>query len=283
MINPRVALLFKSLPANYPRRLQRKHPHILNRLMELWGTPEFEPYIHNLMLDTRGGRYGFSLEVIAELMFIQTLHNIFKSEGYSFPDVVIPEKIIPQAPEQEQEQETELPLPKAAGTWESVQAADPTPQGFQHAIEKGQLDTIRSFLDAGIEVDYRFEEQQTPLILAAINKQLNTVRCLLEHGAEVNLCDVGKYTALHWAAYYRHVNIISILIDAGAEIDVMQKSGDTPLALAVTRGHLDAVKLLLERQADPNVSDGTHLPLAIALRKNNPEMIALLQQFGAHA
>jgi hypothetical protein len=263
MVNHRVVLLFKTLPANYPRRLERHHVHILNRLMELWGTSEFDSYMHDLLIDTRGGRYGFALEVIAELMFISELHNIFKSEGLRF-------------------QEVEETLPKVAATWESIQVADPTPQGFQHAIERGQQDVILSFLDAGIEVDYRFEEGQTPLIIAAISGQLGAVRCLIEHGAEVNLCDEGKYTALHWAVYYHHEQIIATLIVAGAAINVTQNSGDTPLALAVTRGHLDVVKLLLELQADPNIADNNSLPLAIALRRKNPEMIALLKQFGAH-
>lgn len=263
MVNPRVALLFKKLPANYPRRLQQDHIHILNRLMELWGTPEFDPYIHDLLIDTRGGRNGFTLEVVTELMFISELHNIFKSEGLRFPEAADS-------------------LPKAAESWESIQVANPTPQGFQNALEHGQQDVIKTFLDAGVAVDYRFEDEQTPLIIAAISGQLTAVDCLVEHGAGVNLHDGGKYTALHWAAYYRHGQIVAALIDAGAAINVMQNSGDTPLALAVTRGHLDVAKLLLERQADPNIADNNNLPLAIAEHRNNPEMIALLKQFGAH-
>jgi hypothetical protein len=264
MPNPRVALLFKKLPANYPRRLKQDHVHVLNRLMELWNTPEFDAYIHELLIGTRGKRQGFSLEVVSELMFINELNNIFKSEGYRFPETV-------------------NPLPKVLESWDAIQVANPTPQGFQAALENSQLEEIKVFLAAGVEVDYRFEESQTPLIVAAISGQLGVVRCLVEAGAGVNLCDGGKYTALHWAAFYRHPLIIATLLDAGAEINVTQNSGDTPLALAVTRGHLEIAKNLLERQADPNMSDNNNLPLAIALSRNNLEMIALLKQFGAHA
>lgn len=256
MANPRVAQLFKELPANYPRRLERDHAHILDHLMELWNTPEFDSYMHSLLIDTRGGRHGFSLEVLAELMFISELHHICKSEGLRFSE--------------------------AAESWESIQAANPTPQGFQHAIEHGELDVIKTFLDAGVAVDYRFENGETPLIIAAISGQLGAVHSLIEQGAKVNLFDGGKYTALHWAAYYHHEQIIPVLIDAGAAINVMQNSGDTPLALAVTRGHLDVAKLLLEHHADPNISGNNSLPLTIAVHRNNPEMIALLKQFGAH-
>jgi len=263
MPNPRVALLFKKLPANYPHRLERDHAHVLHRLMALWGTPEMDSYMDDLLMDKRGGRYGFALEVVAELMFINELHNIFKREGLRFPEYA----------------DT---LSEPVKSWESIQAANPTPQGFQLALEHGQQEVIKAFLDAGVAVDYRFEDGQTPLIIATVSGQMNAVRCLIEHGARVNLRDEGKYTALHWAAYYHHGQIITALIDAGAEINVTQNSGDTPLALAVTRGHLDVVKLLLERQADPNTADNNSLPLAIALRRNNSEMILLLKQFGAH-
>jgi hypothetical protein len=86
MDNPRVALLFKKLPENYPRRLELDHAHILDRLMELWGTAEFDSYMHSLLIDTRGGRHGFSLEVLAELMFISELHRSSKNEGASFSE-----------------------------------------------------------------------------------------------------------------------------------------------------------------------------------------------------
>ncbi|MEJ1959600.1 MAG: ankyrin repeat domain-containing protein [Nitrosomonadales bacterium] len=264
MANPRVTLLFKKLPANYPRSLEKKHGHILDRLMELWGTPEFDPYIDDLLIGNRGKRFGFSLEVVAELMFINELHNIFKSEGYRFPEV------------------TES-LPKAPLPWESIPVPNPTPQGFQKASERGKLDEITTFLDAGIAVDYRFENGQTPLIIAAINGQIGVVRSLIVHGAGLNLYDEGKYTALHWAAYYHHGEIVADLIKAGADINVVQNSGDTPLSLAVTRGHLDVVKVLLENRATPNIAENTKSPLAIALRKKNTEMIALLKQYGAES
>jgi hypothetical protein len=262
--NPRVSLLFKTLPANYPRHLEQKHPHILNLLMDLWNTPEFDQYIHELLIDTRGNRNGFSLGVVKELMFISELHNIFKNEGLRFPEDVDS-------------------LPEDMVSWKSIQVANPTPQGFLHAIEHGLLDVIVSFLDAGVPVDYRFEDGQAPLIIAATSGQLGAVRCLIEHGARVNLPGEGKYTALHWAAYYNHSQIAAVLMDAGAAINATQHGGETPLALAVTRGHLDVVKLLLERQANPNISGNNGSPLAIALLRNNTEMIALLKQFCAHA
>jgi hypothetical protein len=257
MINPRVTLLFSDLPAKYPRILERDYPHILNRLMQLWGTQEFDPFMHDLMVDKRGGRQGFPLEVAAELMFLSELHIHFKKKGYRLPAVEDP--------------------------WKAIPVADPTPRGFLHAIERGQKSIMEIFLNAGVTFDYRFEGGQTPLMIAATNGQTGVANYLIECGAGINLRDSAGYSALHWAAFYGHVQIVDKLTGAGANINTVQNSGDTPLSLAVKRGHIDAAKLLLERQADPNIASNHGTPLHITLSRGNKEMFMLLKQFGANA
>lgn len=257
MINPRVALLFKNLPDKHPRFLERDYPHVLNRLMQLWATPEFEPYMHDLTVDKRGGRQGFPLEVVAEMMFISKLHDVFKDKGYRLPDVECP--------------------------WKTIRVDNPTPQGFLHSIERGQQDVMEIFLSAGVTIDYRFEGGQTPLMIAAISGQIGMAHCLIEDGAGINMRDAGRYTALHWAAFYGRIQMVDELINVGAEINAVQNSGDTPLSLAVTRGHIAVARLLLERQADPNIASNHGSPLDIALGRGNKEIFALLRQFGARA
>jgi len=264
MANSRVARLFGNLPAHYPRHLEQDHPHVLDRLMELWGTPEFDACMHGLQLDSRGGRQGFSLEVMAELMFIDELHKIFRSDGLSFPEDV-------------------AAMRAPAFPWDAVATGDPTPHGFQHAVEHGKLETLDAFLAVGIPVDYRFEDGRTPLIAATISGQADAVKRLIERGAKVNQHEVGAYTALHWAAYYGRTPVVVALLAAGAAINVTQNSGDTPLALAVMRGHLEAAQLLLEHRADPNISGRDGAPLAVARHKGNAAMAELLEQHGAQA
>lgn len=259
MTDPRVELLFRSLPANYPRLLEQSHPHVLGRLMDLWGTPEFEPFIHDLMLDTRGGRNGFALEVLGELMFISELHSIFKNDGLHFPTA-----------------------PVANARQEAPQEGS-SPEVFQQAIEHGQLEKVATILNTGVEIDYRFESGRTPLIVAAASGQADTARFLIERGARVDLQEDGKYTALHWAAYYGHERIIAALAAAGAAVNVAQNTGDTPLALAVMRGHRDAARLLLELRANPNLAGSKGRLLDMALRADDAEMIELLRRYGARS
>lgn len=250
MLNPRIKLLFKNLPDKYPHLLEQNYIHILNRLMQLWALPEFDTFMHDLLIDKRGGRQGFPPEVLAELLFMNELHNIFQQKGYHLPEVADP--------------------------WKAVPVKDPSPRGFRHAIERGQLQDMEAFLGAGVTIDYRFESDQTPLIVACISGQLEAAICLIEDGAGVNARDRGKYTALHWAAFYGRTAVVTELIHAGALLDVQQNTGDTPLALAVMRGHLNSAEILLHHGANPDMRGDHGTPMEIARSKGNAQMTALL-------
>lgn len=65
---------------NLPSRYQllataRRHPHIVNRLCELWDTPsELPGYLRELVLSSRPARReGFAFEVLTELADLQLL------------------------------------------------------------------------------------------------------------------------------------------------------------------------------------------------------------------
>lgn len=247
MINSRVELLFKNLPDRYPHHLERDYIRILNRLMQLWDTPEFDSLMHELMLEDRSDRKGFPVEVINELMFLGELHDIFfRSNEYR--------------------------LPQITDSWKDIPVPNPTPQGFYQAIERGQLEVIENFLRAGVKADYRFEGELTPLMVAVISGQLGAVRCLIENGAGVNLRDGGDYTALHWAAFYGHSPIIEALIDADAEINAKQNRVVTPFGLALARNRMDVAKQLLEHQTDPKIAVEQGLLLTNASDRKNKEI-----------
>ena len=245
MINSRIELLFKNMPEKYPVHLERNYSRILNRLMQIWGLPEFDSYMHDLLIAKSGGREGFPPEVVTEIMFLAELHEMFKSKEYR--------------------------LPELSDSWQDIQVANPTPQGFHHAIELGQLDVIKKFLEAQIKVDYRFEGAQTPLMVAVFSGQLGAVKCFIENGADVNLRDESGYTALHWAAFYGRSHIVEVLIDAGAEINVTQNRGDTPIQLAVARGHQDVAEWLRKCQAAQKVPTLFGISMALFLGKISPQ------------
>lgn len=48
--------------------LEMHYPRIVEKLLPIWRLPEGENYLYELSIDVRGGREGFSQEVIAELL-----------------------------------------------------------------------------------------------------------------------------------------------------------------------------------------------------------------------
>jgi len=254
MINSRIELLFKNMPEKYPVLLERNYSRILNRLMQIWNSPEFDSAMHDLLIAQTEGREGFPPEVVAELMFLAELHDLFKSKEYR--------------------------LPETLDAWKVIQVPNPTPQGFQQAIESGQLIAIEKFLRAGIKVDYRFESAQTPLMVAVFSGQLGAVKYLMENGADVNLRDESGHTALHWAAFYGRSQIVEVLIDAGAVINVTQNRGNTPIQLAVARGHQDVADWLRKCQAAQRVPTLFGISMALFLGKIKPQKESIKYQTG---
>lgn len=49
------------------------YPRICTRIQQLWGSPECEGYITNLVIDTRGNRKGFPPAVMEELLYLGRL------------------------------------------------------------------------------------------------------------------------------------------------------------------------------------------------------------------
>jgi len=52
-------------------------PHLLEPLSTLWRHPELERYVSRLLVDDRGGRQGFSAEVVEELLFLAQVNHQF--------------------------------------------------------------------------------------------------------------------------------------------------------------------------------------------------------------
>ena len=70
----------------YPRVLEQRFPHVLTKLLLLWGSAEAEVYITDLLQPNgrSGGRLdrdGFPTEVTAEIFKLGVLHRKFFSGG----------------------------------------------------------------------------------------------------------------------------------------------------------------------------------------------------------
>lgn len=82
---------------------------------------------------------------------------------------------------------------------------------FLLSIKNNDVDSVENLVSAGANVNHRFKNGMTPLMIASINGNLNTVTVLLELGANANLKSKDNKTALQYAYEGKHKYIATIL------------------------------------------------------------------------
>lgn len=112
---------------------------------------------------------------------------------------------------------------------------------------------LRLLIEWGADVNARFENDATPLYLAALEDRSTHVHLLIQHGANPNAL-IGERTALMCAAYAGYKDVVQLLLDAGSEVNICQKS-DTALMFAAEEGNISIIQLLLESGADTDIQD----------------------------
>ena len=124
---------------------------------------------------------------------------------------------------------------------------------------------------------------ETPLADAAMRGDVEMVRSLLEAGADLDAPQGDGMTALHWAAERGDQEIAKLLISAGADMEAGTRIGGyTPLHLASKGGHAAVAAVLLEAGGDANALTGssaaTPLHLAAAAADGEAVVSLLLSQ-----
>ena len=107
------------------------------------------------------------------------------------------------------------------------------------AADKGDIEKVRSLLQAGANVNYR--QNSTPLCQAAQTGNYEIVKMLIDAGADVNLrASEGYFNPLVNAAYEGYFEIVRALIEAGADVNVRLDIGWNALEyaeLGMLEGH----------------------------------------------
>lgn len=139
-------------------------------------------------------------------------------------------------------------------------------------------------LRAGADVSVRlFDQQQSPLMLAAHMDADETVSLLLRFGSSLEQEDKDGVTALAYAANENSVKAARVLLKAGANPDATQC---LPLRVAARHGYADVIYELLCHGASPNPRETQMLttgmsPLHYAATYNQLDAAFLLLQAGA--
>lgn len=155
---------------------------------------------------------------------------------------------------------------------------------LMYAAKNSDLQIVQELLEYGANVDRANKEEQTPLLLAVINRaHLDVVKALLYRGAYVNSSDKDGWTPLMYAAKMRSLDVADALISAGANLNMTNDKGYTVLHLELMgAANLDMLKLLIHAGADVNrlTPDGL-TPLMYAVKySNNAEITILLLHAG---
>lgn len=128
------------------------------------------------------------------------------------------------------------------------------------AARGGHADSIGSLIRAGVDVDIAENTEQTcarnPLYHAVQSQHEDAARILLYYGADPNRTFENEWTPIMLAAETGHAGITRALLDAGAELRrACQPEGWSPLHIAAKNGKRVLVKLFLENGAEVGLRD----------------------------
>ena len=74
-MNVKLLKILNNSELNYPTALEKQFPRVLEKIMALWDTPEFDVYLADLMSTTRINRQGFPQDVASDIIYLNMLHD----------------------------------------------------------------------------------------------------------------------------------------------------------------------------------------------------------------
>jgi len=156
-------------------------------------------------------------------------------------------------------------------------------QSLYDAARIGDLQQVQALDEQGLDLESRGRNDETPLLIAALEGHIDVVQWLIEHNAAIPARNKDGLTALHAAAYGGHKDISTLLIDEGADVnDANNRFRIVPLHPAAEENHIEIVELLISRGADLNVKEAHgYTPLSRATFKANWGVVKVLKRNGA--
>ena len=118
------------------------------------------------------------------------------------------------------------------------------------AAAAGHAHTIKTLIAAGADADLRAgPRQQTALHVAARSDKPEAVEALVRAGANLNTRDAEGFTALHLAAALGKLRVTQALIKAGASLSATALCGRRPVDVAAQAGNTFIFEALLRASA----------------------------------
>jgi len=75
-MNEKILKVLNNKADYYPHQIEKQFPLILEKIIIMWDSPEFDSYLNKFMLDTRDhARQGFPPGVASEILRLSMLHS----------------------------------------------------------------------------------------------------------------------------------------------------------------------------------------------------------------
>jgi ankyrin repeat protein len=157
---------------------------------------------------------------------------------------------------------------------------------LKDAQETGEVEPVKTALDAGLDIETRDSSGRSLLRLAVMGNHRDLVEMLIDKNAQVNTADWLGETPLMSAAQRGDAKMVSLLLSSGASPDLSTQANDQTLAggftalhLAAHNGHTEVIATLLEEHANPNLADGAGVtPLMLACKIGAKDAAEVLLQ-----
>ncbi len=147
------------------------------------------------------------------------------------------------------------------------------------AARYGDLETVRSLVQGGVDLNALDRSDQTPLATAALYNQPEVAALLLEAGARIEAYSNRRGTALICAAQYASADLVRYLLEHGADVDAKDSYGLSATEYAAMNGRIANLEVLIAGGADVH-RDGMSA-LRRAVKCGCTENVRILWEAGA--
>lgn len=164
----------------------------------------------------------------------------------------------------------------------AVAAPNVSPVVFGLAIERGDVDQARRWLDEGLPPDFIGDRVGTGLMIAAWEGNVPMMEVFVQHGARLDMTNKTGEQALALAAYKGNLEAVKWLLDRGAPIDPRGNEWSA-LHYAVFNDHREIAQYLISRGANVNArAPNLATSLMLAAREGREVLAADLIKAGAN-
>ncbi len=118
----------------------------------------------------------------------------------------------------------------------------------------GNAEDCESLLSIGADVNWRGQDDETPLLAACKKGHIDVAMVLLAYGADCNARGADSLTALHVAARRGDQPLVNLLLNHNANVNVKNSDGKTAFDVAKAKGYDDVCQRIVMHRHNPATS-----------------------------